>query len=260
MPGFNETGELITHAHSVWTCLIIPTAVAQSFVDSSPRLKDNSRERYPYSSREEVYTRRRRSPQKDRSLSPRPAIVYAPSVPSGHTHSESSASPEKHRVRFDEGQHDTHYSSKVLTERRIIRRHEADRRDLNIVPVSKVRDDYARQRTHERRDTHDYDSDSDGDAYHSSDEERRKREKLRNKKLLYVGLACVTTIAAGNNIYQSTKAHHARRRYVEQGQMSEAEALRLRKKALMLDVLSVGVAAVGVNNVRMGWNRVESLS
>ena len=79
------------------------TAVAQSFVDSSPRLKDNSRERYPHSSREEVYIRRRRSPQEDRSLSPRPAIVYAPSVPSGHTSSDSSASPEKHHVRFDQG-------------------------------------------------------------------------------------------------------------------------------------------------------------
>ena len=35
--------------------------------------------------------------------------------------------------------------------------------------------------------------------------------------------------------------------------------MKLRKKALILDVLSVGVAAVGVNNVRMGWNRVESM-
>ena len=42
--------------------------------------------------------------------------------------------------------------------------------------------------------------------------------------------------------------------------MSHTEAMRLRKKALMLDVLSVGVAAVGINNVRMGWKRVESLS
>ena len=84
--------------------------------------------------------------------------------------------------------------------------------------------------------------------------------KLRNKKLLYVGLACVTTLAAGNNIYQTTKAHHARRRDVEQGEMSHAEAERLRKKAFMLDVLSVGVAAVGVNNARMGWKKVETLS
>ena len=40
--------------------------------------------------------------------------------------------------------------------------------------------------------------------------------------------------------------------------MSHSEAMRARKKALMLDVLSVGVVAVGLNNVRMGWKRVES--
>ena len=103
MPDFNETSEPTSHTHSVLMYLIIPTAVPQSFVNSSPRSKDNSRECHPRSYREEVYARRRGSPQKDRSLSPRPAIVYAPSVPSGHTSSESSTSPEKYRVRFDEG-------------------------------------------------------------------------------------------------------------------------------------------------------------
>ena len=156
------------------------------------------------------------------------------------------------------GPHDTFNSYKGLPERRIIRRHRADRRDLNIVPVSNVHDDYTHRGARGRKDTHDYDTDSDSDAYHSSDDERREQEKLRNKKLLYVGLACVTTLAAGNNIYQSTKAHHARRRCVEEGEMSHSEAIRARKKALMLDVLSVGVVAVGLNNVRMGWKRVES--
>ena len=111
VPSFNETSELMTRTHPAVIYLTIPTAVAQSFVNSSPRLTDNSRERYPHSSGEEVYIRRRRSPQKDRSLSPRPAIVYAPSVPS-YTPSDRSASPEKHRVRFDEGTlHTLLYSS-----------------------------------------------------------------------------------------------------------------------------------------------------
>ena len=35
--------------------------------------------------------------------------------------------------------------------------------------------------------------------------------------------------------------------------------MRLRKKALLLDALSVGVVAVGLNNVRMGWKKVESM-
>ena len=103
MPDFNETSELITNAHSVLMCLIIPTAVAQTFVDSSPRSKDRSRERYPHSSREEIYIRRRGALQKDYPSPPQSAIVYAPSVPSGHTYSERSASPEKQHVRFAEG-------------------------------------------------------------------------------------------------------------------------------------------------------------
>ena len=41
--------------------------------------------------------------------------------------------------------------------------------------------------------------------------------------------------------------------------MSHSEAMRAEKKALMLDVLSVGVAAVGLNNVRMGWKKVETM-
>ena len=42
--------------------------------------------------------------------------------------------------------------------------------------------------------------------------------------------------------------------------MTHTEAMRAEQKARMLDVLSVGVAAVGLNNVRMGWKKVESLS
>ena len=103
MPDFNETSKLTTHAYSVLMWLINPTAVAQTFVDSSPRLKDKSRERYPHSSREEVYIRRRGRSQKDHPPSPQPAIVYAPSVPNGHTPSERSAGSEKQYVKFAEG-------------------------------------------------------------------------------------------------------------------------------------------------------------
>ena len=108
-----------------------------------------------------------------------------------------------------------------------------------------------------REDRYDYDSDS--ESYHSSDDREREQAKLRNRKLLYTGLACVATIAAGNNIYQSTKAHHARRKQVEEGKLEMGEAMKMRRKALVLDLASVGVAAVGLNNVRMGWNRVQAL-
>lgn len=101
--------------------------------------------------------------------------------------------------------------------------------------------------------------DVDEDEYLSPDEERRKQAKARNRKLLYTGLACVATIAAGNNIYQNTKAHHIRRKGFEEGEMCTSEEKRLRTKALMMDLFSVGVVAVGLNNVRMGWKRVENM-
>ena len=42
-------------------------------------------------------------------------------------------------------------------------------------------------------------------------EESEKRRQMPNKMLLYAGLAGITTIAASDNIYQSTKASIARR-------------------------------------------------
>ena len=100
-----------------------------------------------------------------------------------------------------------------------------------------------------------YDSDSDS----SSDDDNAKKAlpKPAPKQLLYTGLACVATVAATNNIYQSVKAHHARRKELEEGEISAAEAEKLRAQAIKMDLISLGVAAVGAYNVRNGWKRAE---
>ena len=41
--------------------------------------------------------------------------------------------------------------------------------------------------------------------------------------------------------------------------MCTSEMKRLKNKALMMDLFTVGVAAVGINNARMGWKRVEAI-
>ena len=110
-----------------------------------------------------------------------------------------------------------------------------------------------------RDDRYDYDGNSDSDSDLSADETYEQERKMRNKKLLTVGLACITTIAAGNNIIQSTAAHHARRKLIEEGEMSMGESIKLRRRALVLDLVRVGVAAVGINNARNGWKKVDSL-
>ena len=163
------------------------------------------------------------------------------------------------RVLICPGQYDSSDSEDEYRERRIIRRHKADRRDLNMIPYP---DDLALKpygaglRWDDR---YDYDSDSSTDSSLSANEAYEQERKMRNKKLLNVGLAYITTIAAGNNIIQSMAAHHARRELIEEGEMSMGESMKLRRRALMLDLIGVGVAAVGINNARNGWKKVDSL-
>jgi hypothetical protein len=97
------------------------------------------------------------------------------------------------------------------------------------------------------------------DDYFDIVAETEKRRKKRNKTLLYAGLACVTTVAASNNIYQSTKAHMGRRYEMQRGEMDVDEATKFRKKGLMIDLFSAGVGAICVNNAFKGWKKYEAL-
>lgn len=99
-------------------------------------------------------------------------------------------------------------------------------------------------------------SDSDAESYPYSEDER-ERKKLRNREIIYTSLAAATTVAAANNIYQSTKAQQARRRALRNGTMHPAEAMLAKNKALVLDLLGVGVAAIGVNNAVNGWKKLQ---
>lgn len=113
------------------------------------------------------------------------------------------------------------------------------------------------RRHHHHHRKYDYsDSESDTDSVLSSDEER-ERTKVRNKTLLTGCLAAITTVAAGNNIYQSTKAHQARKYQIEDGKMSRDEERDMKKKGVKLDLMSLGVAAVCLNNAKNGWKRLE---
>lgn len=159
-------------------------------------------------------------------------------------------------ISADRYSHDESDSDSDDRGRQVARRPKADQQQLKKrVPCSNLCADHPDSaRAKSQRKPADEE-----DAYLSSEEDWEKLTKARNRKLLYTGLACVATIAAGNNIYQNTKAHHLRRREVEDGEMCMSEEKRLRTKALMMDLFSVGVVAVGINNVRMGWKRVQNL-
>ncbi|KAL8637003.1 MAG: hypothetical protein Q9228_005678 [Teloschistes exilis] len=113
----------------------------------------------------------------------------------------------------------------------------------------------SRQRRHHRYDDSDSDSSS---SYSSSDDEEGQRSKFRNKTLLAAGLATVTTVAAGNNIYQSSKAHRERRARLQEGGLSKKERQELQNKGRKMDLISVGVAAVCLYNMKNGWKRWQA--
>ncbi|KAL8986986.1 MAG: hypothetical protein Q9177_003766 [Variospora cf. flavescens] len=126
-------------------------------------------------------------------------------------------------------------------------------------------DGHRRKRSRSRRRSHGTNrhrkyvesSDSDSDSIISSDEERQ-RSKARKQTLLAACLATATSIAAGNNIYQSTKAHAARRKQLQDGKLSDHEAAELKRKGRKMDLISLGVAAVCLNNAKNGWKRMEA--
>ena len=122
-----------------------------------------------------------------------------------------------------------------------------DHRDLVLAP-----------KPHSRS-SHD---DSETDSGYDSEAHEREKRAARNKKILYTGLAGLTTITAANGIYQNTKAYHGRRNALkeaaEKGELEdEVERKKRRNKDLMTNAFALLVVGVGVNNVRVGWQRRE---
>ncbi|KAL2067034.1 hypothetical protein VTL71DRAFT_1458 [Oculimacula yallundae] len=88
-------------------------------------------------------------------------------------------------------------------------------------------------------------SDSDSSLGSSSGDEKRIK-KMKGKQLLTAGLATVATIHAAHNVYQSMEKRDARHKAVAEGDMTPEEARKLKAKATLQDVASVGIAALGI--------------
>ncbi|KAM7223493.1 hypothetical protein V8F06_000967 [Rhypophila decipiens] len=105
--------------------------------------------------------------------------------------------------------------------------------------------DYHRDRgtVSKRRDASRGGSESDlGD----SDDDEKQTRRMRGKQILTTGLAVVATIHAGNNVYQSMDKRQKRQKAVREGKITVEEAEKLKKKAILQDVASVGIAALGI--------------
>ncbi|KAI1193708.1 hypothetical protein F5X97DRAFT_29426 [Nemania serpens] len=79
-----------------------------------------------------------------------------------------------------------------------------------------------------------------------SDTDRKRTGKMRKKQLITAGLATVATVHAANSVYQSMRAGKARHKAVQQGKLSPEEDKKLKRKAIMQDAASVGLAALGI--------------
>ncbi|KAI6713463.1 hypothetical protein PZA11_001336 [Diplocarpon coronariae] len=104
-------------------------------------------------------------------------------------------------------------------------------------------------RGHENRDIAEgrrdpgYDSES---SLGSSSGDEKRIKKMKGKQLLTAGLATVATIHAAHNVYQSMEKRDARHKAVAEGDMTPEEARKLKAKATLQDVASVGIAALGI--------------
>ncbi|MCJ1282223.1 hypothetical protein MMC26_001546 [Xylographa opegraphella] len=147
------------------------------------------------------------------------------------------------------------------------RRRSSNRDGFGVIPYYGTLDHEIQRREsrHSRRSSRDSRRSSSTDSdVPMSETEADEQKKLRNKKYIYTGLAGITTIAAANNIYQSTKAHETRRKSHRETWSSDpadiAEARSKRNKAILMDIFSVGVAAVCVNNAVNGWKKATAES
>ena len=101
-------------------------------------------------------------------------------------------------------------------------------------------------------------SESESSLGSSSGDEKRIK-KMKGKQLLTAGLATVATIHAAHNIYQSMEKREARRKAVQEGEMTHEEARKLKAKATLQDAASVGIAALGIRGAISEIKEVNEL-
>jgi len=70
-------------------------------------------------------------------------------------------------------------------------------------------------------------------------------------------LATVATIHAAHNVYASMEKRKARQKAVAEGEMSPEEAKKLKSKATMQDMASIGIAALGIKGAVSEWKEMQ---
>lgn len=86
-----------------------------------------------------------------------------------------------------------------------------------------------------------------------------KHRKQNHTRLLYGGLAAASTVATCNGVYQTIKARRARVAQMSNGERCQAEQDKLKMEHNKRDLMALGIAAVGLYNVKVNWRRFENV-
>jgi hypothetical protein len=76
-------------------------------------------------------------------------------------------------------------------------------------------------------------------------------------KLPGVGMALAATIHAAHNIFYGMEKREARKKAIEEGEMTPEEAKKLKTKSLLQDAAQVGIAALGIKGAFAEWGEVR---
>ncbi|KXX79106.1 hypothetical protein MMYC01_204355 [Madurella mycetomatis] len=93
-----------------------------------------------------------------------------------------------------------------------------------------------------------------------TEDDERRGKKMRGKQILTTGLAAVATIHAAHSVYQSMEKRNLRQRAVSEGRLSEEQAKKLKKKAVLQDAAAVGIAALGIKSAISEVNEARERS
>jgi heme exporter protein D len=90
-------------------------------------------------------------------------------------------------------------------------------------------------------------------------EDDRKRKKIRKNEMLAAGFATVATINAAHSIKKSVDQRKKRQQQLEDGEISPEEARKRKIKSNVWDAASVGLAALGIQEVVSEWKETREL-
>ena len=93
----------------------------------------------------------------------------------------------------------------------------------------------------------------------STAEEKRRVKRAHTKQILTTSLAAVAAVNAADTVYNSISNGKVRRKAIARGDLSEGEAKRLRKRAVIQHIASVGIAAVNIQGAVEIWKDSREL-